>query len=184
MSDISITFETLFEMLRRERSREELQELSATFYADVSAYFQSKQALADDKKAQVQLENAKKLLRELYEKRERKILQMALSKSRTGSDITDPERLLSEEKELFDEIRAICDKSRSKVLKKALKAEIVVEKKEKPVNTMVRFVSPVPKFVGKQLEAYGPFDAEDVVSLPTEIAEVLVNKGRAKYMEE
>ena len=37
----------------------------------------------------------------------------------------------------------------------------------------------IPKFVGPDLNEYGPFDEGDEVKLPDEIAEVLVNKGRA-----
>ena len=44
----------------------------------------------------------------------------------------------------------------------------------------VRFLSPVPRFLGPKLEEYGPFDEEDVANLPSIIVDILVEKGRAE----
>ena len=52
-------------------------------------------------------------------------------------------------------------------------------KEEKSVKT-VRFMSAVPKFLGRELEVYGPFEEEDVANLPGEVADVLIKKGRAE----
>ena len=69
--EIRITYETLFDMLRNEKTREELQKLEPSFYQDVLEYIKDKQALTqksdselfasmEKEKAQKQLENAKK----------------------------------------------------------------------------------------------------------------------------
>ena len=66
--------------------------------------------------------------------------------------------------------------------------KIIIENKAKneiEKNTkMVRFVHAVPKFVGEELEEYGPFEEEDVASLPAEIARILINKGRAEKIDD
>ena len=49
---------------------------------------------------------------------------------------------------------------------------------------LVRFINAVPKFVGPELEEYGPFQEEDIAKLPVEIAEVLISKGRVEEIEE
>jgi len=190
--EINVTYETLYELLRRERSREELQELSDSFFADVIDYIESKKKLLKDQgmaeqkqKIQKQLDNIHKLIRELYDKRERKIIQMGLTKARTGSDIIDTARLLGNEKQLYDEILAVCSKYRKEILDSILNSK-KVESKAAPIkqNTVVRFKQPVPKFIGKELETYGPFDTDDIASLPAEISSVLVKKGRAEEMDE
>jgi len=43
--EIVVTHETLFELFRREKSRDELQKLSATFFSDVASYIKSKKEL-------------------------------------------------------------------------------------------------------------------------------------------
>ena len=49
---------------------------------------------------------------------------------------------------------------------------------------MIRFLSPVPKFLGKELETYGPFGEDDVANLPSEIAAILIAKGRVEEIHE
>ena len=215
-ADIVITYETLFELLRNEKSRAELQELPSTFFFDVVNYLAEKQkiieqddgkndvfASAERDKNKVQIESTKRILKEIYERRETKIINMALSKSRTASSLTDLSHLLREEKELFSRLVGNLDKFRIGVLLNIVRglnpllvSEIVGEKpseaekasKKEPEaekeTKLLRFLKPVPKFIGKELETYGPFDVEDVASLPIEIADVLVKKGRAEEMGE
>jgi len=200
--EINITYETLFELLRRERNRDEIQELNESFFRDIIEYIQSKKNILgkgdmfsaeQEKKTKTQLENVNKILRELYEKRERKLISMALTKSRTGSDIIDTGKLLPEEKLFYEDVRQICDRYREDILTNILSCKLptvrdssVEASQPNPEADikMVRFLAPVPKFVGKELETYGPFDVEDVVSLPSDIARVLVEKGRAAEIEE
>ena len=57
------------------------------------------------------------------------------------------------------------------------------EKKAGLEKVNVRFLKPLGKFVGEELETYGPFDEGDFARLPKNIAKVLVNKGEAKLDE-
>jgi hypothetical protein len=40
-----------------------------------------------------------------------------------------------------------------------------------------------PKFVGRENEVFGPFEANQEAELPSEIANILVKKGRAEIVE-
>ena len=208
--NIVITYETLFELLRNEKNRDELQKLSPNFLNEVSSYISEKQNSLNEKlnmyseeekiKAERQIFHLKNsILRELYEKRERKIIAMALNKSRTNT-IIDTSLMLPFEKKMFDELVEIFTKNRSDFIKKIfeIKKTIVKEEiqeneedddedenNEKETNTkLIRFLTSVPKFMGKELEVYGPFEEEDVASLPEEIAELLIKKGRAEELSE
>jgi DNA replication initiation complex subunit (GINS family) len=189
MAEINITYETLFELERRERSREELQELTQTFLPDVADYFQAKEQILSSqrqqgtdeaRKTEVQLESAQKVLKKLFEKREKKILLMALSKSRTGSDIFDTSRMLPEEKELYDEILTLILLKRRQITSLQKEAKHPQQEEKQSESKVVRFLQPVPRFLGRELEPYGPFDKEQVASLPTAIAQVLIAKQRAE----
>lgn len=208
--EVTITYETLFEILRREKERSELQRLDENFFANVLRYLKDKHAIitkqqtdlfsAEEKrKTQEQLENVKKIIRELYDKREKKIISMAIDKSRNRSSIIDNSVFLKEEKELFDNVVRVLFMGRENVLFNIIdlkepislgdiglgKKEVKEEKEEKRKDTkLVRFLSAVPKFVGKELEEYGPFEEEDIASLPVEIANILVSKGRAEVISE
>ena len=206
---INITYETLFDILRLEKNTGELQQLSESFYDDIVSYLEGKKQIlkkeesvfseAEKEKTITQVKSTKKLLKELYEKRENKIIDLALNKSKTGSDIIDLSSLLPQERRLFDRLVKIFSENRESILtnlingkQPTLKETLEdtskegigeIEKKEgldKEETKTVRFIHPVPKFLGRKLEAYGPFEADEITSLPKDIADILIRKGRAE----
>mgnify|MGYP001606625505 FL=1 len=210
MQEVLITYETLFELLKRERERSDLQKLEPGFFSDTISYIKDKKKILDAKsdsvfapeerkKTERQLENIYKIIKELYEKREKKIMQLALDKSRTQSNLIDTTPLLKEEKVFFDAATDLLDSYRQAILYTVLNEKLpfmapLEEKKQKTEfksaleisksTRLVRFSYHVPKFVGTELEEYGPFEEEDIANLPIEIAEVLINKGKAEEIRE
>ena len=91
--EINITYETLFEILKREKETTDLQKLDHKFLNDFVDYLNEKMKLLekDDnlfsyeekKKLEKQIDNARRLIKEIYERREKKIIDLALMKSRT-----------------------------------------------------------------------------------------------------
>ena len=214
--EVTITYETLFELLRREKERSELQKLDSNFFQNVIGYLKDKQtiisnlngdnsSLEEKRKIEDQLYNVVKIIKDLYGRREKKIVSMAIDKSKNKSSIVDNSIFLAQENELFNHIVKVLDEGRENILLNVINMKepsslgevstggIVSEKprqvikkevKEPKDTQLVRFLSAVPKFVGRELEEYGPFDEEDIASLPIEIAKVLVNKGRAEVISE
>src|SRR3989338_6415491 len=202
-----ITYDTLFDLLKREKERPDLQKLEPTFFNDFVFYL--KQKIGDKGEISArQAENIKKIAREFYDRREKKIVSMALDKSRTKSNLVDTSSLLHEEKVIFESIVGLLDHFRRNIIESVLSEkdpllnlhEVNIspkkkteEKKDEEFKTAleiqksmktVRFVNAVPKFVGTELEEYGPFQEEDIAKLPSEIAEVLISKGRAEIINE
>jgi DNA replication initiation complex subunit (GINS family) len=59
-------------------------------------------------------------------------------------------------------------------------------KKHQPIESdlmVLRFLKPLPAIMGIDLKAYGPFNAEDVASIPRENALNLIRRGIAKEVE-
>lgn len=211
---VVITYETIFELLRREKDREALQKLEKTFFQDILDYLKERKDILinqkssltnpeERKKNEKQFQNIKKLVSDFYDRREKKIISMALDKSRTKEDLADTSTLLEEEKNLFEKLVRLLNENRSNVLYRVLdlettkkeeeKEETETEKKVKDIEEedkkeksalMVRFIHAVPKFIGKELEEYGPFEEEEITNLPEEIANVLIKKGRAEEIRE
>jgi DNA replication initiation complex subunit (GINS family) len=226
-----ITYETLFDLLRNEKNREELQAIDKDFFATFIEYIQDKERLVSDnsdnqlfsglerEKTTKQLDNAKKLIKELYERREKKILNMAIIASRTGG-LLDKSGLLPEEEQLYERMSSMLENFKNDILYRLLggnmpkiRADAMVGMAEGSLNdssgtiasgghgsgseqaaristspqskdaVMVRFVHAVPKFVGKELEVYGPFEEEDIANLPKQIADILIGKGRAEIIQ-
>ena len=137
MDNIKITLETLYDMLRNEKKKEDLQKLEASFFFDVVAYLREKQALLELKhegenifaagekeKLEYELRSIRRILKELYEKREKKIIDIAMNRSRTGSDIIDTSAMLREEKEFYNQILQSFDHFRRGVLLNLFRAEL------------------------------------------------------------
>jgi DNA replication initiation complex subunit (GINS family) len=209
MPGINITYETLFEILRREKLREELQKLDPSFFQDVLNYMKEKKALIEVQrskedlfareelqKALIQETNIKRILKEFYERREKKILNMAIDTSRTGS-ILDTSVLLEQEKKLYEVLLNVLTDFRKGILNNLLNLQEIniqqtqieqkIEQKpqEKPRETkLIRFLHPVPKFLGENLEEYGPFEPEDMANIPIKLADVLIEKQRAEHMDD
>ncbi|MBU3942222.1 MAG: hypothetical protein KKF74_04895 [Nanoarchaeota archaeon] len=127
--EINITYETLFDLLRREKNRAELQKLSDTFFEDVDIYIKEKHAILKDQQMKIgmsaiaekektskQIENINNMLKGLLERRQQKIIDMAIVKSRTLSDTTDYSALLKEEQEMFNELVELLNRSKKKLL--------------------------------------------------------------------
>src|SRR3990167_2950499 len=207
--EVVITYETLFELLQREKERTDLQKLEPTFFNDVIGYIKDKKKIIEAKndsmfaneerrKTERQLENIYKIIKELYERREKKIISIALDRSRTKSSLIDTTALLKEEKVIFDALASLLDNYRDAILYSVLNekmpfmqpAEIKPKEEFRPAielkkpTRLLRFTSHVPKFVGTELEEYGPFGEEDIANLPSEIADVLIGKGKADEIKE
>jgi DNA replication initiation complex subunit (GINS family) len=136
MEGIKVTLETLYDILRNEKKREDLQKLDDTFFMDVLTYFREKKALLELKsesenifaagekeKLEYELRSIRRILKEIYEKREKKIIDIAMNKSRTGSDIIDTGAMLAEEKEFYEEILRSLNYYRAGVLYHLFKGE-------------------------------------------------------------
>ncbi len=209
--EVVITYESLYELLRREKYRPELQKLEPVFYANALNYLKEKQAILDAQekrnsifaaneieKTRTQLRNIQKILKEIYEKREAKILQLALFNSRNKAAVHDDSTLLPEEGSLFDSVSEVLNIYREGVLFNLLSnnAPSVPLKKEKDLKitseidkdkpdsgeskVKVRILAAIPEFVGPDMNVYGPFEGESSVELPKEISEVLIANNQAE----
>lgn len=199
-----ITYEVLFDLLREEKGSNILVKLEKDFYEKVAKYLAEKRAILEsqEKKSSVftasetlktkkQLDNIQRILKELYERREFKILDLAMFQSRTN-EVIDFSLMLDIEKELYFAILESLNLFRKEILMALLEAKIPkIPSREvlksspeaipKELKT-VRFVQAVPKFVGTDLNIYGPFEEEDIASLPSLVADVLMKKEKAKLL--
>ena len=203
--DIIITYETLYDILRREKNRPELQELPETFTKDLISYLKKKKEIlqSQEKKKSIftsievqktrkQIESIQKIIKELYERRESKIIQVALISSRTSIDTEEKSVMLPEEEKFYNEISKKLDYYRENILYQlsngdAPKIEIKekpkdLKKPEKPKKTAkkIKFLADIPKFIGTDLETYGPYGNQETIEIPNEIADLLIKQKKAE----
>jgi len=204
MPDLIITYENLYEILRKEKYRPELQKVEETFYSDVVKYLKEKTAIlesqskkesifaSESEKTQTQLKNVQKILKELYEKRENKIIQVAIFGSRTP-DPPDRAHMLPIELVFYKDIKTLLDKYREGVLLRILQnnapelsnlpelkeqKDLKIEEKTNTLNILTTVE--IPEFVGPDLEVYGPYKTNESLALPEKIANLLIQTNQAK----
>lgn len=204
MSDLAISYDLLFDILRYEKSREDMQSLDKDFFKKVVEYLKQKDAsmlsintpTTERELTRIQVNNIKKILQEIYDRRERKIINLALYKVRTGSEMINTTVLLEEERIMFDNLYLLFSKYKSSILDNILNHKMPfaenmdAPKSEQKKETFydpeqivsIRFIKPVPKFLGPELDTYGPFEEQDIASMPYKIATILISKNNAEQI--
>ena len=138
MSDkeVTITYETLFDILRREKNNEELQKLPEEFYEDTADYLKEKFnileeskksdssfSVVDKEKTAEDLLSIRKVLKELYNRREKKIIKVALDTAMINAPIGNTDSMLDYEMELFNRSIKLFRQFRVKVLEHLLEGK-------------------------------------------------------------
>jgi DNA replication factor GINS len=159
-------------IVTEEKNTTNLVSLPDNFFKDVKVYLTRKTELSVDKEDKWELESARRLLQDLFEIRERKILNLALYYVRSG---VMPENMVHEEREFFNIVVSQIKDFQAK-RKEMFEKEVV--KKD-----VVAILDILPEFVGSDLKNYGPFKQGDIVTLPKDNANLLIEKGVAKRIE-
>ena len=184
-----ITYNDIYETLRKERYSEQLQQIPKNFVQEVSAYLKDKKAITEKSgdifsetitKTKKQFENAVSIFRELMLRRKKKLLDLAFVAAETGISKRDYENMLSFEKEVFDKIMKSLEEG-DKNMAKILNGQ---SKEAKRKNKFVVFLQDTEEFLGLEGEKLGPFKKGEISNLPTEIANILLIDNKVELVEE
>ena len=167
-----ITYEALRDFVTKEKESPKLVELPDGFFSEVKSYLESKEKASKGNDDVWELDNSKRMLQDLLDSRESKLVRLALVFVRAG---VTPGKVMPEEKEFFE---SLVDGIRR--FQEGRKQSIEGTKEE--LSTLA-IVKDVPKFVGINMKEYGPFKEGDVVSIPKDNAAVLLKNGMAKPIE-
>lgn len=185
-----ITYNELYEALRKERYSEQLQPIPKRFIIEVAAYLNDKKEIANKDndefsenilKTKKQFENSISIFKELILRRKKKILDLAFIAAETGISKRDFENMLLFEKESFEDIMKALEKSDKKI-NESLKG---IESDEKSnLNKMIVFIEDTDAFLDLEGNDIGPFKKGDVANIPQEIAYILINDKKAESIDE
>lgn len=185
---IMITYNDLYEALRKERYSDELQLLNKSLLKDVSEYFSEKKKFSDGDddlfsdvvmKSKKKLENAMSIFKELLLRRRKKILNLAFVASETGISKKDFENLLEFEKKLFEEIVKSLERADDN-----LHGEMIGGEKAEDKYKLVRFLDRTDEFMDLNGEAVGPFEKGEIANLDREVAQILVVDKKIELIDE
>ncbi|MDD5193768.1 MAG: hypothetical protein PHF67_04255 [Candidatus Nanoarchaeia archaeon] len=184
-----ITYNELYDALRKERYSEQLQPIPKNFVKEVSSYLKDKKELAEKDnedfseavlKTKKQFENSVAIFKELMLRRKKKILDLAFVAAETGISKRDFENMLLVEKECFDGIMKSLERGDKKI-NEMLKGS---DSEEKNKNKMVVFIEDTDEFLDLEGNKLGPFKKGDVANIAEEIANILVVDKKAEGISE
>ena len=191
-----IDYKTLRRIQQLEKNSSLLTKIDSNFYFKSSEYLKNLDKLIEkednypkNKLLQDEIQNTKKIATGIYEQREKKIVQAALSKARGGRP--DLKNLLNVEKPLYDSIINLMMQSRKEILNNKAEEnknnEIPIKNKEtvekiENTNPIVRVTIDIPEFIGTDMKTYS-LRKDDVLSLPKEMSEPLLKRDVIKRIK-
>lgn len=185
-----ISYNEIYEVLRKEKYSEPLQPLSKSFITEIAEFLSEKrnESLQEDNlfsdsllKSKKQLENSISLFKELMRVRKRKLLTLVFVATETGIMKRDYENMLPTERDLFDRLVKSFEES-DKEIAKVINGKRDKDKEEK--FRMIMFSQNVDQFVGMDGQPIGPYVAGELVNLNSNVASIFVTGGKASFVDD
>jgi DNA replication initiation complex subunit (GINS family) len=188
-----ITYQEIYDILRKEKYNEALQELPREFFKELAEYIADKRKLLSRESdstlfsdtlrmTRKQLDNALSVIKELLAIRERKVLNLAFAAAQTGVTKRDTDNLLEHERDLF-EISVKKLEENQKLIKKRLEGVEQGEGKDLK-NLFIKFKQDIPAFLGPDGQEFGPFKEGEIANLAKEIVDILISDGKAMVIDD
>ncbi|MBI4175577.1 MAG: DNA replication complex GINS family protein [Candidatus Aenigmarchaeota archaeon] len=179
-----LTFESIRKIVNEEKDKQTLGKLPENFFEDARAYLRNKQRLAKGKEDLWEVDSAKRLLQDLLEMREKKLVLAAVffarSESKSGDNIAgrqaEPENTAADEDRLFRSLADLIGKFQKE-------REGIFREEAEARKSLVALLGDLPEFVGTDLKAYGPYRAGDIATMPEDVAKMLAGTKAAKIIE-
>lgn len=173
-------YERLYELWQRQRTSDELVKIPDELLNDLAEYFAAvkRQVRLSDRNSLntklklAELEMMQRIMQSLLRARMRRI--MALASKASGID-----NVLPFEKKTFNTIQRILTQHESKIMNGLNDPRILVHETEHRHEVVV-FLKDFPKFVGEDLQSYGPFKAGDVAAICSGNVPALQRRGIVK----
>lgn len=196
MENDEINYKILRKIQELEKTSPSLTKINKDFYIKLSEYIKNLEKINKDesnpnkkKLFNSEIENTKRIALNIYELREKKIVQAALSKVRGGKP--DLKNILNIETKLFESLAQQIIVFRQEILKKRSKTVDngkVIQKESKKngreinKNPIVRVLENIPDFVGTDMKTYS-LRKNDVLTISNEMYEPLVKSGVIKEIK-
>ncbi|MDP3881482.1 MAG: hypothetical protein Q8Q31_01245 [Nanoarchaeota archaeon] len=184
-----LSYNDLYELLRKEKYAELLQPLPKNFIQEVSEYLNDKKFQSSKEedlfadsvaRSKKQLENSISIFKELMRLRKKKILNLVFVATETGMMKRDYENMLAFEKDTFDKLVRALEEG-DKELARNMNSK---KESEKHTNKLILFNQNVDLFMDLNGNSIGPFTAGQIANLDLEVSTILVSSGKARFVDE
>jgi len=197
-------YEDVYELLRAEKYSTDLQPISIEQLQKIRRYIANKEEFLvrqneskfDDaiEKIKVELDNAKRALRDLYDKRERKVISRSIFSARSGFKFKDTTSMLLSEEKLYFALLELLKNSNEEFFTFLNSIPVSLEdsrsettaQEPKPLKEnfkRLKLIEAIPELMDTQLNRYGPFTPGMEIELPFELAELLLKQNKATEVQ-
>jgi len=218
MDENEISYKTLRKIQQAEKNSPQITKINNEFYYNVTSFLHElENRLEEEKKPQKQMllaeecQNIEKIIRNIYEQREKKIILAAIAKARGGNPSI--KTLIPEEKTFFSDLYHTIVEFRKNILTQKQDHKDITQKRTQDTTTSIsqqsetketdektneqhskkqngetdthpilRIVDDI-SFVGTDNNTYNLYKA-DIVSLPPDMAQMLLTKKAAIQVKE
>lgn len=164
-----MSYDDVVRIYRSEKNSTTLNSLPDDFYAEVKALV--------SKVEESHRNYIGTLIDDIFERRKNKIVMHAL---RAEDYSATPTNILPVEKDLYDKIVGVLKEYRKTILSQQPTTEETAEPLQTSEKINVRILKAMPSIVGSDMNDYGPFTKDNIVELPIESANMLIERGYAE----
>ena len=188
-------YEDILEIFQSEKHSSDLKTLTKEHLAKIRQYLVAKESLLQKTsnkdlrfKLQIEIENAERAIRDLYSKREQKIIGRAIFTARSEYKIKDTTDMLPKEELFYTQLIELFisgHKAFYSTLEQSsdeLRVKDAAESLKTPHKTL-KFKEEVPELLDLKENKHGPFKPNDTAELPDELAKILVAQNKAYVVE-
>lgn len=179
-------YDKLYRIWKQELEDDNLVRLSSDFYVEIADYVRKlaeEARMLDRRSVQAGLlkketQNVKRMVLELIRARSRKLIRTAAAGIKAPPDV-----LTITEEKIFANVSSFSDAFQLLTREVLQGRRPKIEAKQDHRRATVRFLMQVPAVIGGDMKSYGPFEAEDVASLPLDNAKILIRQHLAERIE-
>ncbi len=181
---MGLDYDELRKIYRFEKNNSSLAEVDGDFFDSLTDFFEKQKkdylhSLHDLSSSKAKIfSNLRKIITEIFNIREKKLLNKALIASRTGE--LETSQMASAETETLKQLLVVLNKHQQ------LLNQILGIKAKKPVSgskagsVSLRVLQNVPAFMGSDMKEYGSFEKGKNIAVPEKIASLLVSRKLAE----
>lgn len=177
---MKLSYEIIRKVHRTEKESSELAKIEDDFFESLSEFISEEKTKLNESKNNLddsvirKLHNIKGMLNDIIYLREKKIINRAILKTKTDED--DTKNMTAEEQKMYIKITNILQ-SYQKQVKDCFDNESKLEKQK---TVKMQMLQEVPKFIGTDMQEYGPYKEGEELELIESIAKIFIKKGIGK----
>jgi len=176
------SYENIRKIHRMEKENFELVRIDEDFFDSLPEFVLEEKSKLQEIKNSLddsivrKLNNIKTMLEDIIYLREKKIINKAILKTKNNED--DTKNMTLEEQKIYYKLVNVLYN-----YQKLAKGPFEGEQKEDKKTVKIKILQEVPKFIGTDMQEYGPFAKDEEIEIIEPIAKIFIKKNMGKDLQ-